>query len=143
MGLMRRRRPPTGPGEILHEEFLLPLGMTQKQLADHVACDVKVINRIRERPHLGDCGDGAQARRRVSNQPGILAQRPESRGPLRRLGPDSETPAARAQGANIQERIASYALSFVVVQGVSEGTVLGTSSLSIRECRARQPDTAR
>ena len=46
MGLMRRRRPPTGPGEILHEEFLLPLGMTQKQLADHVACDVKVINRI-------------------------------------------------------------------------------------------------
>ena len=45
-GLMRRRRPPTGPGEILHEEFLLPLGMTQKQLADHVACDVKVINRI-------------------------------------------------------------------------------------------------
>ena len=43
---MRRRRPPTRPGEILHEEFLLPLGMTQKQLADHVGCDVKVINRI-------------------------------------------------------------------------------------------------
>ena len=46
MGLMRRRRPPTRPGEILHEEFLLPLEMTQKQLADHVGCDVKVINRI-------------------------------------------------------------------------------------------------
>ncbi len=46
MGLMRRRRPPTRPGEILHEEFLLPLGMTQKQLADYVGCDVKVINRI-------------------------------------------------------------------------------------------------
>ena len=46
MGLMRRRRPPTRPGEILHEEFLLPLGMTQKQIADHVGCDVKVINRI-------------------------------------------------------------------------------------------------
>ena len=43
---MRQRRPPTRPGEILHEEFLLPLGMTQKQLADHVGCDVKVINRI-------------------------------------------------------------------------------------------------
>ena len=43
---MRRRRPPTRPGEILHEEFLLPLGMTQKQIADHVGCDVKVINRI-------------------------------------------------------------------------------------------------
>ena len=28
------------------EEFLLPLGVTQKQLADHLGCDVKVINRI-------------------------------------------------------------------------------------------------
>ena len=46
MGLTRRQRPPTRPGEILHEEFLLPLGMTQKQIADHVGCDVKVINRI-------------------------------------------------------------------------------------------------
>ena len=43
---LRQRRPPTRPGEILHEEFLLPLGMTQKQIADHVGCDVKVINRI-------------------------------------------------------------------------------------------------
>lgn len=39
-------RPPTSPGEILQEEFLRPLGLTQKQLADHVGCDVKVINRI-------------------------------------------------------------------------------------------------
>lgn len=41
-----RRRPPTPPGEILQEEFLTPLGMTQKQLAGHLGCDVKVINRI-------------------------------------------------------------------------------------------------
>jgi addiction module HigA family antidote len=41
-----RRRKPTTPGEILREEFLSPLGMTQKQLADHLGCDVKVINRI-------------------------------------------------------------------------------------------------
>ena len=40
------RRKPTTPGEILSEEFLKPLGMTQKQLADHLGCDVKVINRI-------------------------------------------------------------------------------------------------
>jgi addiction module HigA family antidote len=39
-------RPPTSPGEILQEEFLDPLGLTQKQLADHLGCDVKVINRI-------------------------------------------------------------------------------------------------
>lgn len=43
---VRRMRAPTTPGEILQEEFLTPLGMTQKQLADHVRCDVKVVNRI-------------------------------------------------------------------------------------------------
>ncbi len=39
-------RKPTTPGEILNEEFLKPLKITQKQLADHLNCDVKVINRI-------------------------------------------------------------------------------------------------
>jgi len=43
---LTRRREPTTPGEILREEFLIPLGMTQKQLAGHLGCDVKVINRI-------------------------------------------------------------------------------------------------
>jgi len=45
-GSMKRRREPTTPGEILRDEFLVPLGMTQKGLADHIGCDVKVINRI-------------------------------------------------------------------------------------------------
>jgi len=39
-------RPPTSPGEILRVEFLKPLRLTQKKLADHLGCDVKVINRI-------------------------------------------------------------------------------------------------
>ena len=43
---MRVKRKPTSPGEILSEEFLKPLGMTQKELADHIGCDSKVINRI-------------------------------------------------------------------------------------------------
>ncbi len=43
---MKRKREPTTPGEILREEFMVPLGMTQKELADHIGCDVKVINRI-------------------------------------------------------------------------------------------------
>ncbi len=43
---MTRRRAPTTPGEILREEFLRPLRMTQKELASHLRCDVKVINRI-------------------------------------------------------------------------------------------------
>jgi addiction module HigA family antidote len=44
--MIKARRNPTPPGEILQEEFLIPLRMTQKQIADHVGCDVKVINRI-------------------------------------------------------------------------------------------------
>ena len=43
---MKIKRRPTPAGEILKEEFLKPLEMTQKQLADHIGCDVKVINRI-------------------------------------------------------------------------------------------------
>ena len=41
-----RRRKPTTPGEILREEFLAPLGLSQKDLATHLGCDLKVINRI-------------------------------------------------------------------------------------------------
>jgi addiction module HigA family antidote len=40
------KRSPTTPGEILSEEFLKPMGLTQKHLADHLGCDVKVVNRI-------------------------------------------------------------------------------------------------
>lgn len=40
------KRKPTPPGEILYEEFLLPLKITQKELATHIGCDYKVINRI-------------------------------------------------------------------------------------------------
>lgn len=40
------QRKPTSPGEILIEEFLIPLKMSQKELAQHLNCDYKVINRI-------------------------------------------------------------------------------------------------
>ena len=43
---MRIRREPTTSGEILREEFLKPLAMTQAELAQHLGCDVKVVNRI-------------------------------------------------------------------------------------------------
>lgn len=39
-------RKPTSPGEILIEEFLKPLDLSQKDLADYIGCDYKVINRI-------------------------------------------------------------------------------------------------
>ena len=40
------KRKQTPRGEILQEEYLTPLGLTQKELADHIGCDVKVINRL-------------------------------------------------------------------------------------------------
>lgn len=40
------KRKPTTPGEILQEEYLTPLGLTQRELADHIDYDVKVINRL-------------------------------------------------------------------------------------------------
>jgi addiction module HigA family antidote len=43
---MKMHRQPTTPGEILSEEFLKPLGLTQAQFAEHIGCDVKVVNRI-------------------------------------------------------------------------------------------------
>jgi len=44
--MLQMKRKPTSPGEILSEEYLKPLGLTQKQLADHLGCDIKVVNRI-------------------------------------------------------------------------------------------------
>ena len=43
---MSKRRKPTSPGEILREEDLIPLRLTQKRVAESLGCDVKVVNRI-------------------------------------------------------------------------------------------------
>ena len=39
-------RPPTAPGEMLREEFLGPLGITQRQLADAIHVPYQRINEI-------------------------------------------------------------------------------------------------
>lgn len=41
-----RKRKPTTPGEILQEEFLKPLHLSQYKLAEYIGCDYKVINAI-------------------------------------------------------------------------------------------------
>ena len=46
MDRARAARTQSTPGEILRDEYLVPLGMTQRQLAEHIGQDVKVINRI-------------------------------------------------------------------------------------------------
>lgn len=39
-------RPPTHPGEILLEEFLIPLGITQVHLASHIGVPVQRVNEL-------------------------------------------------------------------------------------------------
>jgi addiction module HigA family antidote len=39
-------RPPTHPGEILREDFLAPLGLTQKELADAIRVPFQRVNEI-------------------------------------------------------------------------------------------------
>ena len=41
-----KHRVPTHPGEILQEEFLSPLGITQVGLAEHIGVPVQRINEI-------------------------------------------------------------------------------------------------
>ena len=41
-----KHRTPTSPGEVLAEEFLGPLGMTQTALAKHLGVPVRRVNEI-------------------------------------------------------------------------------------------------
>ena len=105
-------RRPTTPGEILHEEFLKPFGMSREELADHLGCDVKVVNRIVNGRTSVTAEMALKAWRRLSHIAGLLAQRAEgggsSSGPSRRtrpapaiacgdLTPHTVTPAAGSE----------------------------------------------
>jgi len=44
--MLPRNRIPTHPGEILQEEFLIPLGLTQVALARHLGISVQRVNEL-------------------------------------------------------------------------------------------------
>jgi addiction module HigA family antidote len=44
--MLPENRIPTHPGEVLQEEFLVPLGLTQVALASHLGISVQRINEI-------------------------------------------------------------------------------------------------
>jgi addiction module HigA family antidote len=44
--MIPKNREPTSPGEILREEFLLPLGMSQKDLAEKMSVPLQRVNEI-------------------------------------------------------------------------------------------------
>ena len=46
MATLPEKRPPTHPGEMLREEFLAPLGMSQTELAQRIGVSFPRINEI-------------------------------------------------------------------------------------------------
>ena len=46
MTMLPKNRPPTHPGEMLREEFLVPLGMSQTELAERLRVSYPRINEI-------------------------------------------------------------------------------------------------
>ncbi len=44
--MIPKRRKPTHPGEILREEFLFPMGLTQVELAERMGVPVQRINTL-------------------------------------------------------------------------------------------------
>ena len=44
--MIPENRIPTHPGEVLLEEFLKPMGITQKRLAEHMGVSVQRVNEI-------------------------------------------------------------------------------------------------
>ncbi|RIH88849.1 HigA family addiction module antitoxin [Calidithermus roseus] len=46
MARLPTHRPPTHPGEILREEFLKPLGMTQRELASRIGVSYPRVNEL-------------------------------------------------------------------------------------------------
>jgi len=44
--MLPKERPPTHPGEMLLKEFLVPLGVTQKQFAKHLGWTYARLNEI-------------------------------------------------------------------------------------------------
>ena len=46
MNRIPKNRPPTDPGEMLREEFLIPLGLSQKGLADAIRVPFQRVNEI-------------------------------------------------------------------------------------------------
>jgi addiction module HigA family antidote len=41
-----KARTPTHPGEVLYEEFLVPMGLSQVQFAGHIGVSVQRVNEI-------------------------------------------------------------------------------------------------
>jgi antitoxin HigA-1 len=92
-------RPPTHPGEMLVEEFLAPMGLTQRQLADSINVPYQRVNELANRRRGVTPSTALRLARYFGNSPDFwmnlqlrwdlyYAQRDESKE-LRRIRPRS------------------------------------------------------
>jgi addiction module HigA family antidote len=91
---MKLQREPTTPGEILSEEFLKPLALSQTDLASHIGCDVKVVNRIVNGRSAVTAEMAIRLSAALRMSPGAQAQCPASCRHLQRRPQNEEAPAA-------------------------------------------------
>jgi len=71
--LMTKRKP-ASVGEILSEEFMEPMGLTQGALADGMGVQRKHVNELCNDRRKRDRSDRAHSCPRVRQQPGLLAE---------------------------------------------------------------------
>lgn len=85
--MLMTKRKPAMVGEILLEDFMEPLALTQSALAKATGAQRKHVNDVQRHG-----GDGAYPRPRVRKQPGLLAERA---APQRAFGGDPKFEATR------------------------------------------------
>ena len=69
-------RPPTPPGEMLLEEFIRPLGMTQAELADRISVSYVRLNEIVNGRRGITPSTALRLAKAVGTNPAVLAQGP-------------------------------------------------------------------
>ena len=100
--MLTTKRKPAAVGEILVEEFLRPMGLTQGALAAAMGVPAQARQRALQRPPRRDGGDGADPRARVREEPRLL---PQHSAAERSLG-SHEQPRQRERIKRAQDRLA-------------------------------------
>jgi hypothetical protein len=85
--MLMTKRKPASVGEILSEEFMEPMGLTQRALAEAMGVQRKYVNE--QRPSQRNLSDRAHPCPRVRQQPGFLA---ECATAQRSVGSDAQSP---------------------------------------------------
>ncbi len=82
--MLPKNRPPTSPSEMLVEEFLRPLGMTQKALAESAGLSVQSVNLIIKGKRGVTAETALRLARVFKSSPQFLARSPDGLGPVAR-----------------------------------------------------------